>query len=176
MNCCDEVWTYIDGFENYLVSSFGRVWNVKRHKFMKLRKEHHAWRLGLTDSNGVRKFFFIHRLVMDAFVPNPDPKTFTQINHIDEDTSNNAVENLEWCDAKYNCNYGTRNQRMGLGVSKALKLHPNFSKRVKCVETGITYISIREASRITGISVSHISLSCKGYEFKRADNQHWIYA
>ena len=44
-----------------------------------------------------------------AFIPNPN--NYKEVNHKDEDKGNNRVDNLEWCDTQYNCNYGTRNQR-----------------------------------------------------------------
>lgn len=59
----------------------------------------------------------IHQLVMLLFNPNPNPDVYTQINHIDENKENNRLDNLEWCTAKQNCNYGTRNER----VTKSLK-------------------------------------------------------
>lgn len=53
---------------------------------------------------------FIHRLVAQAFIPNPDD--LPQVNHIDENKLNNCADNLEWCTRKYNCNYGTRNTKV----------------------------------------------------------------
>jgi hypothetical protein len=54
----------------------------------------------------------VHRLVAEAFIPNPDPEHFTEINHKDENKANNHYTNLEWCDRKYNVNYGTRIDRL----------------------------------------------------------------
>lgn len=63
------------------------------------------------------KKYRIHRLVASAFVPNPDILKFDQVNHKDENKKNNSPNNLEWCDAHYNANYGTRTKRAALAVS-----------------------------------------------------------
>jgi hypothetical protein len=74
-----------------------------------------------TDKNGykrvmlygkkpLKKFIPVHRLVATAFIPNP--KGYLQVNHKDENKSNNMVKNLEWCDCTYNNNYGSRNDRI----------------------------------------------------------------
>ena len=59
--------------------------------------------------NGKLHLKKIHRLVAQAFLPNPD--NLPMINHKDEDKTNNRVDNLEWCTAKYNANYGTIQER-----------------------------------------------------------------
>ena len=64
--------------------------------------------------NKIHKYYLIHRLVAQAFIPNPD--NLSEVNHKDEDKSNNRADNLEWCDHKYNMNYNDvqkrRSQRM----------------------------------------------------------------
>lgn len=124
----------------------------------------------LLSKNGKRKWFFIHRLVAEAFIPNPD--NLPEVNHKDENKLNNNVENLEWCDAKYNSNYGTRNKR----ISKIKTNNTYNTKSVLCVETGIVYSSTREAARQTGIRNTNIS-SCarRQYGYKTAGGYHWKY-
>ena len=59
-----------------------------------------------------RELPFIHRLVAEVFIPNPNG--YTEINHKDENPKNNAVTNLEWCNHSYNINYGERNKKSGI--------------------------------------------------------------
>lgn len=102
-------WKIIDGFTNYKVSKDGMVLSIKRNK--ELRQYENKGYLGvyLYGKSG-RKFKLVHRLVAEAFIPNPND--YPQINHIDEDSQNNKAENLEWCTAKYNANYGSHPQKM----------------------------------------------------------------
>lgn len=60
--------------------------------------------------NNKVKTYLVHRIIAETFLPNPD--NLPCVNHKDEDKTNNSVDNLEWCTASYNLNYGTRNERM----------------------------------------------------------------
>lgn len=106
----------------------------------------------------------IHRLVAEAFIENI--KGLPQINHKDENKANNCVNNLEWCDSKYNMNYGTRSNKTIIARGTP----------VKCIETNIRYPSAREAGRQTNIYASSISRCCNNkYGFKTAGGFHWKY-
>ena len=112
-----EYWKDIPGFDGcYQVSSLGRVRSVKFNKIVFLSISF-STRYGVLTlfKNGKRHYRKIHRLVAEAFIPNPN--NLPQVNHKDENPMNNSVDNLEWCDASYNCNYGTRISRMAQSLT-----------------------------------------------------------
>ena len=76
--------------------------------------------------NGKTKRFSVHRLVAKAFIPNPN--NLPIINHKDENPSKNIVDNLEWCDNKYNCNYGTLHKRRS-EIAKTYKRNRDYLGR-----------------------------------------------
>lgn len=90
-----ELFAFIDGFENYQISSWGRVFNLRTGKFMIPEVHDKGYlRVDLYDDRGERKHMKVHRLVANAFIPNPDGKP--QVNHIDGNNQNNSYTNLEW--------------------------------------------------------------------------------
>lgn len=104
-----EIWKDIKGFEGlYQISNLGRVKSLKNNKILKNMTNEYYF-VGLY-KNKIKKYMKIHRLVAQAFIPNPN--NYSCINHKDENKFNNNVNNLEWCSKKYNCNYGSRNEKM----------------------------------------------------------------
>lgn len=107
-------WRPIDADGFYMVSTDGRIWSVEQRQYLKPlafcheRKQHYKYVKLLVD--GKRKNLAIHRLVAIAFLNNPDG--LPQVNHKDENPSNNDVSNLEWITPGDNIRYGTRTQRM----------------------------------------------------------------
>ena len=163
-----EIWKNIEGYEGlYQVSNEGMIKSLgnnktRKEKILKPVENKDGYLYVKLCKNCEYKNYFIHRLVADAFIPNQD--NLPEVNHKDEDKTNNRVENLEWCNRKYNVNYGTRN----------LKSSISLGKKVLCIETGIIYNSIKEAERQTGISNSNIVKACKG-KYKNAGSFHWKY-
>lgn len=124
-----EAWKDIPNFEGYYqVSNFGRIRSITRKAKTKILNNNYRTIKGQLISPAKTKdgylkvslskkhkryYFRVHRLVANAFLSNPN--NYPVINHKDENKLNNRVDNLEWCSIKYNCNYGTRNER----ISKA---------------------------------------------------------
>ena len=112
-----EIWKSIKNYEGlYEVSNLGRVKSLNYNKtgkeqILKPAKVKNGYLLvGLCNNKKV-KTYHVHRLVAQTFIPNPND--LPQVNHKDEDKENNCIDNLEWCSAEYNMNYGTRNKRIG---------------------------------------------------------------
>lgn len=154
----------IDGEEwNYEVSNYGNVRNKKTGRILKLHETHKGYlEIGLYKNNKA-KIYKVHRLVAIMFIPNDNTEK-TQINHINEIKTDNRVENLEWCTSKENANHGTRTER----VSKS------NMKKIKCLETGQEFESIKEASIVLGLDTSGIAKCCKGYQ-EVCGNLHFVY-
>ena len=144
----------------YAITINGKVWSYKSNKFLKPADNNgKGYMIICLVKNGKKKTHYIHRLVAEAFIPNPD--NLPQVNHKDENKQNNCVSNLEWCDAKYNINYGTRIERI--------------SKPVYCIELDRTFKSQVEAARELGLDNRYISACCKGKR-KTAGGYRWKYA
>ena len=155
-----EIWKDIKNYEGlYQVSNFGRVKSLKfgKEKILKLLKHNCGYLyIGLHKDNNVKNYY-IHRLVAEAFIPNPD--NLPQVNHKDENKLNNVVSNLEWCDAKYNINYGTARER-----SSEKMINGKLSKKVFQYDLEGNFIreweSVNETGR-NGFDSSAIAKCCK---------------
>lgn len=151
-----EYWKPVVGYEgHYQVSNFGRVKSIKFGKEIILKQKQYMdgyYYVGLS-KNGIVKSYYVHRLVAEAFLPNPD--NLPCVNHKDECKTNNIASNLEWCDNKYNNSYGTRNERVAEKLSKTVlqyDLEGNFIKEWK---------SVTECGR-NGFIQSDICKCCNG--------------
>ena len=157
-----EIFKEIPFYEDYLISNIGRVYSKKSDKFVKCWINNRGYLSITLCKNGKRKNYLIHRLIAQAFIPNP--KNLPMINHKDENPLNNNIENLEWCTSKYNCNYGTGLQRRRIANSK----------RVMCIETNIIYPNVIEAYNDTKACTTSIHKVCHKKR-KTAGKLHWRY-
>ena len=173
-NKMKEMWKPIAGYEGrYEISNMGNVASLKYARGNNrrlLKQSKNTWGYSQVTLSKDKKLFSVdvHRLVAQAFVENP--KGLSQINHIDENKSNNKADNLEWCDSCYNINYGDRN----LKVSNTLKrpviaLLPNGEEEY--------YESVQDAASVLGVSHSAISSSIhKTGRHKKCKNREWRFA
>ena len=101
--------------ENYIINKDSSVWSNLSNKFLKPEKTANGYlRVELQG-----KKYFIHRLVAEKYLSNPN--NLPCINHKDENKENNNVSNLEWCSYQYNNNYGNRIAKAAAKKSKAVK-------------------------------------------------------
>lgn len=175
---CDDGRTKICAYTQ--VYKDGRVFNYPE-KEVKYYKDHGGYMVTCIQRtfNGRQVKINIkqHRLIAQAFLPNPN--NYPQVNHKDENKTNNAVSNLEWCDGKYNTNYGTGIERANKKkFNKGSKLMPERPV-VQLDKDGNEvrrFLSVREATRETGIEHSCICRCCTGSRnAKTAGGFKWAY-
>lgn len=106
----EEIWKDISNLNGYEVSNLGKFRNKNTGKIIKCRPDGKGYLQHVFYYGGLNISKKLHRVVATVFIPNP--KGLSQINHKDEDKTNNCVDNLEWCTGSYNNNYGTKNKRI----------------------------------------------------------------
>lgn len=142
----EEIWKDIKGFEGcYQISNYGRVKSLcrrrrKNDKILKALLSSRDYLQINLHKNGEMFKYLIHRLVAEAFIPNPN--NYPVVNHKDENKQNNCITNLEWCNTEYNNNYGTRIDKVSQNNSFA-KIILQYSKENNFIkEWGNTRIAI----------------------------------
>lgn len=183
-----EIWKDIEGYENlYQISNQGRVKSLIKNIILKQWDDKDGYQLVGMSKDKKKKTFKVHRLVAQAFIPNPN--NLHLVNHKDEDKKNNTDENLEWCDHIYNVNYGTSKERMTnnlknnkenneritkIGLENSKKMSKPVLQYTLDGEFVAEYPSVREASRVLGFSNTCIGACCNG---KRQTHQgyKWKY-
>ena len=125
-----EEWKLINNCDDYAISNLGEVKSAKRlkaeekHDFSKWKTLKPRYRtpfyksVTIYDNDGCQHQWTIHRLVAIHFIPNPD--NLPMVNHKDENGHNNRVDNLEWCNNKYNSNYGHSSRKIYSYTDKLL--------------------------------------------------------
>ena len=97
----NEMIKEVTGFPKYLIDTDGNIYNKRTNKKLKISDNGRGYKkVVLYTEEGKMVNKYVHRLVAETFIDNPN--NLSEVNHIDEDKSNNCVDNLEWCDRKYN--------------------------------------------------------------------------
>ena len=178
-----EIWKTIDEYPDYMVSNMGNVKSFKytNEQILKNCADKDGYLSVILCNENGKKGFRVHRLVAQSFIPNPN--NLPLINHKNQIVNDNRVENLEWCDVKYNNNYADRNIKVGKASKKRMlgKFGKDSYKSLPVIQYTRTGELIRkwdcisEIEREIGIKHQDISKCCKGKQ-KTAGGFVWKYA
>lgn len=180
-----EIWVDVPNYEGlYQISNFGNVKSLSRYvgtssgyrktkeRLLKPSVSETGYYRVCFRKDCSNKRFLVHRLVAIAFIPNPH--NLPQINHKDENPSNNTVDNLEWCDAKYNNNYGGRIKKAAAATSKPVKQYDMQGNFIR------DFCSLTEACDSVGVRFCHEDCvegkSVGGYQWRMDDKPCGMYA
>lgn len=170
-----EFWKDIPEYEGlYQASTYGRIKRLGNIAYLEgygaiqnadyIRKPtvyNGYYRISICNGN-YRRNLKCHRIVAEVFLPKWR-YDYDQVNHKDENRLNNRVENLEWCDSKYNNNYGSHNEKISLANGKSVSMYSMSGEYIR------TFSSTLEACRSTGINNTCISRCANHLVQKHSD-------
>lgn len=184
-----EIWKDIPGYEGlYQASDLGRIrsivqtMNRRKRVLSQCKTIWGYYGVRLTDKDHVCRHESVHKLVCLAFHTIPDEwkhllgTHYLQVNHKDENKTNNRADNLEWVTPSYNSGYGTISERR-LKTHKERKTKISEAVVNQYTLDGVlvkTWKSMAEIQRETGFNKSYICWCCKG-RYKKAYGYKWEY-
>lgn len=153
----DEIWINSSKFENYEVSSFGRVRHKHNKHVLKPSSDRYGYqKVSLGNVDNVQ----VHRLICESFYGEPGIQN-AQVNHIDCNRQNNHVLNLEWCTPSENVRWGMTRGNIDpmIGLTKATEIN---HKPVRIVELDKTFGSVKECAYFLGVKPTNVSRCLTG--------------
>lgn len=189
----NEIFIEIPNYEGkYQVSNYGRVKSVKRkllqydgsgysvhnykERILSLSKHKQGYLLVNLSKNGKGHIFQVHRLVAQAFIPNPN--NYPEVNHKKGNKQDNRVCELEWCTRLYNQQEAERLNLINSPMRKKGFGHPTNKKICMLDEKGNTikeYYSVTTASNIIGVKLDHLSYCARKHRKDKKTNHYWKY-
>lgn len=147
-------WREVKEYANYEVNQFGEIRHKKRKKILKPRSNNGGYQYVNFKINGKNTNFAVHRIVANAFIPNPNG--YTEVNHKDYDKTNNCVNNLEWVSSSQNKQHSYLKKENKKSRGKAVNQYTKDGVFIKTFET------ITDAAEELGCCVAAISNCCLG--------------
>lgn len=140
-------------YDGYFITSCGRVWSYRSKKFLSSNYDKDGYLEVRLFKEGKKKHFYIHRLVAQTYIPNPND--YETVDHIDGNKEHNYINNLQWM---------TREDNVRKGVSK----------KVQCIETGEIFNSVTEAANSVNRNIATL-INCLKGRSKTCGGLHWEY-
>jgi hypothetical protein len=181
----NEIWNTIDGYENYQVSSFGKVRNKNTGRILKQAMMGGYYCVGL--SNKKTKTFSVHQLVSKAFIPNPENKP--QVNHKDKNSLNNNLTNLEWVTNQENSKHRSNNviqttnqnleiYKIDINKNEILEKYNSIEEAAKWILSEGLSKTFHSARSSISCSIRQIYSSSFGFKWEKVeqnnlDNEEW---
>lgn len=153
----------INNNSDYYIFKDGRIFSYRSMKFIKPHIARNGYINICLHGMSSQKNFSIHRLIAQAFIPNPENKP--EVNHIDGNRSNNKISNLEWCTRSENGLHAYAVNKRSHPMTGLLGINNKKSKIVYAYKNGVcvdAFFGLSDAQRKTGISSGHISQACNG--------------
>lgn len=165
-----EVWKDIPEYEgHYQASNLGKIRSIKRStQILKGDYQRNGYKRVYLWKNGNKRNLLVHRLVALTILPNPND--YSDINHIDEDKSNNRIDNLEWCSRRYNMNYGQVKEKISI-ANRGRKPHKNQLIKLSNSSKNRKWISKGNVEKFIKISNIPFFIAA-GWKIGRKEKNH----
>ena len=150
----EKEWRDVTEYSNYEVNQFGEIRNKKRKQILKPLVNPNGYCYVCFNIFGKRKRFAIHRIVANAFIPNPDE--LKEVNHKDYNKKNNCVQNLEWVSSSQNKKHAYLKEENHVSRGKKVNQYSLDGEFLQ------SYNSLQEAAVAVGGNFSAISNCCNG--------------